>query len=78
MRLQILKNGYRPLQKIILSILFGQRIPGPVAVMSYRRELFGKHLNAFFQQSMRSKTSWSKGEAELFAAFISSLQRCRF
>lgn len=78
MRLKILHEGYRPIQKLIMSALFGKRIPGPVAVMSYRREMGGKHLGAFFQQKMRSQTSWGKGEAELFAGFVSCLQQCQF
>lgn len=78
MRLKILHEGYRPIQKLLIRFLFGKTIPGPVAVMSYRREMGGKHLGAFFQQKMRSQTSWSKGDAELFAAFVSSLQECRY
>jgi len=78
MRLKVLHNGYRPIQKLIMSALFGKKIPGPVAAMSYRREMGGKHLGSFFQEKMRSQTSWGKGEAELFAGFVSSLQKCRF
>lgn len=78
MRLKILHDGYRPIQKLIIKALFGKQIPGPVAVMSYRREMGGKYLGDFFQQKMRSQTSWSKGDAELFAAFVSSLQECRY
>ena len=78
MRLRILHEGYRPIQKLIIKVLFGKNIPGPVAVMSYRREIGGKELGDFFQQKMRSQTSWPKGEAELFAGFVSSLQQCQF
>lgn len=78
MRLKILHDGYRPIQKLIIKVLFGKSIPGPVAVMSYRRELGGKPLADFFQQKMRSQTSWGKGEVELFAAFVSSLQQCQY
>lgn len=78
MRLQILYDGYRPIQKLIMRFLLGGTPPGPVAVMSYRRNLFGKHLSNSFQEAMRRRTSWDKGEAELFAAFVSHLQQCLF
>ena len=78
MRLQILHQGYRPLQKLIMRFLFGGTPPGPVAVMSHRRHLFGKHLGNSFQEAMRRRPHWSKGEVELFAAFVSSLQHCLF
>lgn len=78
MRLKILHDGFRPIQKLLIRLLFGKQIPGPVAVMSYRREMGGKHLGDFFQQKMRSQTRWSKGNAELFAGFVSSLQQCQF
>lgn len=78
MRLQLLHNGYRPLQKLIIRLLFGGTPPGPVAVMSYRRELFGKYMGHSFQEAMRRRQNWSKGEVELFAAFVSNLQQCQF
>lgn len=78
MRLQILHDGYRPIQKLIMRFLLGGPPPGPIAVMSYGRRLFGKHLGNSFQEGMRHRTAWNKGEAELFAAFVSNLQQCLF
>jgi hypothetical protein len=81
MRLRILENGFRLLQKAILSILgavSGGKVPGPILVLSYRRELCGKYLAACFQEGMRKATEWSLGEVELFAAFVSRLNECRY
>jgi hypothetical protein len=81
MRLQILENGHRPFQKMILSVIraiSGGHAPGPILVMSYRRELFGKYMAACFQEGMRGAKEWSVGEVELFAAFVSQLNECKY
>jgi hypothetical protein len=80
-RLRILEKGFRPLQKVILSmirVLSGGKVPGPILVLSYRRELCGKYLAACYQEGMRKATEWSLGEVELFAAFVSKLNQCKY
>jgi len=80
MRLEILKSGHRPVQKLFLrfiATLIGQ-VPGPIAVMSYRPEIFGKGLSACFQEAMRRQKEWSDGETEVFAAFVSRLNACAY
>ncbi len=82
MRLQILERGHRPLQKVIIWLIKfmskSPKAPGPILVMSYRRELFGKHIAPCFQEAMRQGKEWTIGEVELFAAFVSSLNQCEF
>jgi hypothetical protein len=81
MRLQVLENGHRLFQKAILSVIriaSGGHVPGPVLVLSYRRELFGKHFAACLQEGMRGASEWTVGEVELFAAFISRLNECKY
>ena len=81
MRLEILENGHRPLQKMILGLMAatsGGYVPGPILVMSYRRELFGKYLASCLQEAMRGAKEWSLGEVELFAAFVSRLNECKY
>jgi uncharacterized peroxidase-related enzyme len=81
MRLKILETGHRPLQKVVLSFIravSGGSVPGPILTMSYRRELFGKYLAACFQEGMRGAKEWSVGEVELFAAFVSRLNECKY
>ena len=81
MRLKILENGHRPMQRAILNFIqfmSADFVPGPILVMSYRRELFGQYLAQCFQEAMRGAKAWSVGEVEIFAAFVSKLNECRY
>ena len=80
MRPSILENGHRPLQKLLMVgiKLYAGEVPGPILMMSYHRELFGRSFAACFQEGMRGATEWSKGEIELFAAFVSKLNACQY
>ena len=81
MRPNILEHGYRPLQKGILSVIkamTGGMVPGPMLVLSYRRELCGQYLAACYQEGMRHAHEWSVSEVEIFAAFISRLNACQY
>ena len=80
MRLGILEHGHRPLQKLAFALMrrFTGGIPGPIAVMSYRREWMGKEYAAFAQRAMRKAKEWSVAELELFAAFVSKQNECTF
>jgi len=81
MRLKILDRGHRPLQKVFLTLIrsmAGGEVPGPVATLSYRPELFGKGVTECLEEAMRKATQWSKGEVELFAAFVSRLNQCAY
>jgi hypothetical protein len=80
MRLGLLHNGHRPLQKLQLRIIravVGQ-VPGPIATMSYRRHLFGRWMSDCFIESMQKAKHWTRGECELFATFVSDQNRCRY
>ncbi len=80
MRLQLIEQPRGLMQKLRFALLraFMGRIPGPILAMSYRRELCGKHLARCYQEGLRQAREWSVGEVEIFAAFVSSLNRCRF
>ena len=80
MRLPILSHGHRRLQKMQLSVLrlFAGRALEPVLMMSYRRNFFGKHWARCLQEGLRNAREWSVGEVEIFAAFVSSLNRCHY
>ncbi len=47
-------------------------------VLSYRPELFGIPFSNFLQQALRGPSDWNVGERELFAAFVSRQNRCRY
>jgi len=81
MRLQVLEHGHRPLQKMILRLfrmILRGPVPGPVLLLSYRRELLGKYLAPCFHEALRGATEWTVSEVELFAAFVSRLNECRY
>jgi hypothetical protein len=80
MRLEVLNNGHRPLQKLAFRLAGFRdgRIPGPVSVLSYRRALYGKHFAAAIQDAMRKMTEWTVGQTELFAAFVSKQNECHY
>ena len=78
MRLALLHHGHRPVQRFFLGIIrriVGQ-VPGPIATLSYRSELWGKQFSGCLQEAMRGPSSWSVGERELFSAFVSKLNQC--
>lgn len=80
MRLKQLEQPHSLMQKLrffVLRALLGQ-VPGPILALSYRRDFCGKYLARCYQQGLRQAREWSIGEVELFAAFVSSLNRCRF
>ena len=62
---------------LIRLLNFGPEQP-PILVMSYRRNHFGRWLAPCFQEAMRRSKEWSKFETELFAAFVSTLNRCHY
>jgi hypothetical protein len=80
MRLEVLRSGHRPLQKLqfkLIAALVGQ-VPGPIRVMSYRREVFGKWFAQCLWQGMKHATEWTQAETELFAMVISERNHCRY
>ena len=80
MRLAVLTHGHRRLQKIQLRIMraFCGRALEPVLMMSYRRNFFGKHWARCLQEGLRHAREWRVGELEIFAAFVSNLNRCHY
>jgi hypothetical protein len=78
MRLQALDSGHSAVQKamfLVVRTVAGAVAP-PILVMSYRRDHFGRWMAPCFQEAMRRSTEWSTAETELFAAFVSKLNRC--
>ncbi len=80
MRLACLEQPLNLRQKVrfALARAFGRQMPGPILALSYRRNSCGRHLARCVQEALRGAREWSVGEIELFAAFVSSLNRCRF
>lgn len=62
----------------VVRVVSGFRVPDVVRTLMYRASFFGAAHSAHTQQVMRGDSEWTVGERELFAAFVSHLNRCRF
>jgi hypothetical protein len=81
MRLVCVEKGHRLRQKLLLTLIrvFSLRKPPDVVkTLLYRPEAFGGPYSAILQETLRGPSSWTVGERELFAAFTSRLNECRF
>jgi len=81
MRLRKVEGGHRLPQKLILGLIrlkSGRRAPDILRVIFYRPDLFGRAMSAWTHAVMRGPSPWKVWERELFAAFTSSLNECRF
>lgn len=80
MRLDVLGQPRGPLQRVMfwqIKKQFGW-VPGPIAVHSYRRKLYGKHFSRAIHEAMLGIKFWNLHEAELFGTFISKHNECTF
>jgi hypothetical protein len=81
MRLSAVARGDRlsvRLRYAFVRILSGFRVPDVARTLQYRRDRFGRPHSAHTHAVMRGPSEWSVGERELFAAFVSRLNHCRF
>ena len=81
MRLSNVERGDSLRSKLIFGAvrtMSGYRLPDVVRTLMYRRPFFGEAHSAHTQAVMRGPSDWSVGERELFAAFVSELNQCRF
>jgi hypothetical protein len=80
MRLKVVDRGGGLLQRLQYAVIrrFVGHVPGSVSATSYRRKFFGKHFARCAQEALRAQGEWTVGELEIFAAFVSRLNRCRY
>lgn len=62
----------------LIRVVSGFRAPDVVRTLAYRKAFFGEPHTIHTQAVMRGPSEWSIGERELFAAFVSRLNRCLF
>ena len=62
----------------VIRIVSGFRAPDVVRTLRYRKKFFGAPHTSHTHAVMRGPSAWSVGERELFAAFVSNLNKCRF
>lgn len=81
MRLRNVERGDGLKNKVmfgVIRVMSGYRAPDVIRTLVYRKKFFGQHHSAHTQAVMRGPSEWSVGERELFAAFVSDLNQCRF
>jgi uncharacterized peroxidase-related enzyme len=81
MRLEILNAGYPFGIKILfrlIRLVSGFPLPDAARLGFYRPDFYGKLMKAFTHESMRGSSSWSVGDRELMAAYVSKLNECGF
>jgi hypothetical protein len=81
MRIDLVHGSTRPWYMRLGMELARLRLgvyPGPPLTMSYRPELFHRAFVGYILRGAAGAEVWSKGEAELFASFVSNLNACHF
>ena len=62
----------------IIRLVSGYRAPDVLRTIFFRRQLFGTPFSQLVQATLRGPSGWSVGEREMFAAFVSERNKCRF
>lgn len=81
MRLVAVERGHRLREKLtlfVIRLVTRRRVVDIIRTLLYRPEIFGTPISAWTHAVMRGPSDWSVGERELFAAFASRLNHCRF
>jgi uncharacterized peroxidase-related enzyme len=81
MRLEILNSGYRPGTKLLFAVirLFSrQPVPDAAKLVFYRPDFYGAQAKRFTHEAMRGPSSWSVGDRELMAAYVSMVNGSEF
>jgi uncharacterized peroxidase-related enzyme len=82
MRLKCLRSGLPftgRLKLRLAPLLTGAKAPELMNVLFYRPRFFGKPFSSLMQELMRvGPSDWSVPERELFAAYVSAKNACRF
>lgn len=82
MRLPMLDQGQGiPLRwRLVLTLirLTSDFTPDILKVICHRPGYFGAPYSAAVQSALRGPSAWTVGERELFAAFVSRQNECRF
>jgi hypothetical protein len=62
----------------VIRVTSGFRAPDVVRTLFFRRKLFGTPMSTLVQETLRGPSEWTVGEREMFAAFVSDRNKCRF
>jgi uncharacterized peroxidase-related enzyme len=81
MRLSILDEGHTLGAKVMFALIrlfSGQRVVDAVKLVMYRPDFYGAPMKDLTHEAMRGPSSWSVGDRELMAAFVSQVNETEF
>ncbi len=81
MRLKVLDSGHAFFKKLVMgtvALATRERVVDMMKIIMYRADFFGRAAGVYEQSVMRGKSEWTPAERELFAAWVSEKNRCRF
>jgi uncharacterized peroxidase-related enzyme len=81
MRLAILDRGHGFGTKTLFAFIrtvSGRPVPEVVKLVRYRPDFFGTPMGEVTHEAMRGPSTWSVGDRELMAAFVSKVNQCEF
>ncbi|MGH3264800.1 MAG: carboxymuconolactone decarboxylase family protein, partial [Trebonia sp.] len=56
----------------------GRPVPDAAKLTFYRPDFYGTHAKKLAQEAMRGRSTWSVGDRELMAAYVSKVNDCPF
>lgn len=81
MRPPVLEHGYGVGPKLLfrlVRLVSGRPVPDAAKITFYRADFYGTHMKDFTQEAMRGRSTWSVGDRELIAAYVSKINECPF
>lgn len=81
MRPEVLNTGYPARARLIfglIKIITRRPLPDAAKINFYRPDFYGAPMGRLTQQAMRGPSSWSVGDRELMAAYISRVNDSEF
>jgi uncharacterized peroxidase-related enzyme len=80
-RPRVLDYGYGVGAKLLfrlIRLMSGHPVPDAARITFYRSDFYGTHAKKFTHQAMRGRSTWSVGDRELMAAYVSKVNDCPF
>jgi AhpD family alkylhydroperoxidase len=77
----VLEHGYGVGRKMLfrlIRLVSGQPVPDAARITFYRPDFYGTHMKKFTQEAMRGRSTWSVGDRELMAAYVSEVNDSPF
>jgi AhpD family alkylhydroperoxidase len=77
----VLGHGYGVGRKVLfrlIRLVSGQPVPDAARITFYRPDFYGTHIKKFTQEAMRGRSTWSVGDRELMAAYVSDVNDSPF